>query len=162
MFFVGDIKQSIYRFRGATIENILNFENQFDYAKVIRLEQNYRSTQNILDAANAIIKNNRARKGKNLWTDFGEGEKINNIVTFAETNKNEADEFMLNSDIGAANEGQIAELVWLINNHMEDYEKDVYNYYIGKGDVEKANEYGGSDNISVIVIEPFTNEVKKC
>jgi predicted nucleotidyltransferase len=75
------------------------------------------------------------------WKPFGEGEKINNIVTFAETNKNEADEFMLNSDIGAANEGQIAELVWLINNHMEDYEKDVYNYYIGKGDVEKANEY---------------------
>ncbi len=73
---VGDDDQSIYRFRGATIENILNFENQFDNAKVIRLEQNYRSTQNILDAANAIIKNNRARKGKNLWTSAGEGEKI--------------------------------------------------------------------------------------
>ncbi|MBQ1263341.1 MAG: UvrD-helicase domain-containing protein, partial [Oscillospiraceae bacterium] len=73
---VGDDDQSIYRFRGATIENILNFENQFDYAKVIRLEQNYRSTQNILDAANAIIKNNRARKGKNLWTSAGAGDKI--------------------------------------------------------------------------------------
>ncbi len=73
---VGDDDQSIYRFRGATIENILNFENQFDYAKVIRLEQNYRSTQNILDAANSIIKNNSARKGKNLWTSAGAGEKI--------------------------------------------------------------------------------------
>lgn len=73
---VGDDDQSIYRFRGATIENILNFEDQFENTKVIRLEQNYRSTQNILDAANEIIKNNRARKGKNLWTDKGNGEKI--------------------------------------------------------------------------------------
>ena len=73
---VGDDDQSIYRFRGATIENILNFENQFDNATVIRLEQNYRSTQNILDAANAIIKNNTERKGKNLWTSAGSGEKI--------------------------------------------------------------------------------------
>lgn len=73
---VGDDDQSIYRFRGATIENILNFENQFENAQVIRLEQNYRSTQNILDAANAIIKNNTERKGKNLWTAAGSGEKI--------------------------------------------------------------------------------------
>jgi len=73
---VGDDDQSIYRFRGATIENILNFENQFESARVIRLEQNYRSTQNILDAANAIIKNNTERKGKNLWTSQGGGEKI--------------------------------------------------------------------------------------
>ena len=73
---VGDDDQSIYRFRGATIENILNFENQFDNACVIRLEQNYRSTQNILDAANSIIKHNTERKGKNLWTASGSGEKI--------------------------------------------------------------------------------------
>ncbi len=73
---VGDDDQSIYKFRGATIENILNFENQFENAHVIRLEQNYRSTQNILDAANAIIKNNTERKGKNLWTSKGSGEKI--------------------------------------------------------------------------------------
>lgn len=73
---VGDDDQSIYRFRGATIRNILEFEDENPNCMVIRLEQNYRSTGNILDAANAVIKNNRGRKGKNLWTDFGEGEKI--------------------------------------------------------------------------------------
>ena len=73
---VGDDDQSIYKFRGATIENILDFEDSFDNATVIRLEQNYRSTQNILDAANSVIQNNTARKGKNLWTENGEGEKL--------------------------------------------------------------------------------------
>lgn len=73
---VGDDDQSIYKFRGATIANILNFENQFPDAGVIRLEQNYRSTQNILSAANSVIANNSARKGKNLWTSAGDGEKI--------------------------------------------------------------------------------------
>ncbi len=73
---VGDDDQSIYRFRGASIENILGFEQQYRGARVIRLEQNYRSTKYILDAANAVIANNRGRKGKNLWTDNGQGEKI--------------------------------------------------------------------------------------
>ena len=73
---VGDDDQSIYKFRGATIENILTFENNFENAEVIRLEQNYRSTQNILDGANAVIANNEQRKGKELWTSNGEGEKI--------------------------------------------------------------------------------------
>ena len=73
---VGDDDQSIYRFRGATIENILSFESEYKNARVIRLEQNYRSTGNILEAANAVIRNNRGRKGKNLWTDHGEGEKV--------------------------------------------------------------------------------------
>lgn len=73
---VGDDDQSIYRFRGATIENILDFEKEYGNARVIRLEQNYRSTQSILDAANAIIENNRSRKGKTLWTSNGRGEKI--------------------------------------------------------------------------------------
>ncbi|MBR7132843.1 MAG: UvrD-helicase domain-containing protein [Clostridia bacterium] len=73
---VGDDDQSIYRFRGATIENILNFEDEYENAKTIRLEQNYRSTSNILNAANSVIENNKGRKGKTLWTDNGEGEKI--------------------------------------------------------------------------------------
>ena len=73
---VGDDDQSIYKFRGATIENILSFEKNYKNAQVIRLEQNYRSTQNILDGANAVIANNENRKGKNLWTSNGEGEKI--------------------------------------------------------------------------------------
>ena len=73
---VGDDDQSIYKFRGANIYNILNFEKEFPDAKVIKLEQNYRSTQNILDAANHVIANNVGRKRKELWTDNGEGEKI--------------------------------------------------------------------------------------
>ena len=84
---VGDDDQSIYRFRGANIENILNFEQQYPTARTIRLEQNYRSTQNILDAANAVIKNNAGRKGKTLWTDNGAGETVT-----VKTNFNESDE----------------------------------------------------------------------
>lgn len=73
---VGDDSQSIYSFRGANYKNILNFENDYKDAKTILLEQNYRSTGNILDAANQVIKNNRDRKDKNLWTNKGPGEKI--------------------------------------------------------------------------------------
>lgn len=73
---VGDDDQSIYKFRGATIENILSFENTFKGAKMIRLEQNYRSTQNILNAANGVISNNTMRKGKTLWTENAVGDKI--------------------------------------------------------------------------------------
>ena len=73
---VGDDDQSIYKFRGADIENILSFEKEFKGAAVIKLEQNYRSTQNILDAANKVISHNLGRKGKTLWTKCGEGEKV--------------------------------------------------------------------------------------
>ena len=73
---VGDDDQSIYKFRGATIENILSFNKTYQNARVIRLEQNYRSTQNILDAANAVIDHNSGRMGKTLWTSHGEGELI--------------------------------------------------------------------------------------
>ncbi len=84
---VGDDDQSIYRFRGANIENILNFEKQYPDARTIRLEQNYRSTQNILDAANAVIKNNQGRKGKTLWTDNGGGEQVTVKTTFNESDE---------------------------------------------------------------------------
>lgn len=85
---VGDDDQSIYKFRGATIENILSFEKTFPAAQVIRLEQNYRSTQNVLDAANAVIKNNTERKGKNLWTANGSGDKI--VHYHAQSERDEA------------------------------------------------------------------------
>ena len=81
---VGDDDQSIYRFRGATIENIMSFEFQFRNAVTIRLEQNYRSTQTILDAANAVIAYNSQRKGKNLWTDNGIGDKISAHTAYDE------------------------------------------------------------------------------
>lgn len=84
---VGDDDQSIYRFRGATIENILSFENHYKGARVIRLEENYRSTQNILDGANAVIANNKNRKGKTLFTRSGAGDKI-----ILNTAMNESDE----------------------------------------------------------------------
>lgn len=73
---VGDDDQSIYRFRGATIENILSFEQQYPTCRTIRLEENYRSTKHILEASNAVIRNNQGRKGKELWTRAGEGEKL--------------------------------------------------------------------------------------
>ena len=91
---VGDDDQSIYKFRGATIENILNFEKVFAGAKTIRLEQNYRSTANILNAANSVIKNNLGRKGKTLWTESGDGEKIHHY-----TATNEQDEASHIADI---------------------------------------------------------------
>lgn len=86
---VGDDDQSIYKFRGANIENILGFETVFSDAKVIKLEQNYRSTQNILDAANAVIANNKGRKGKKLWTENKSGTKISSYI--AETDHAEAE-----------------------------------------------------------------------
>ena len=86
---VGDDDQSIYKFRGANIKNILNFEQEFKDTKVIKLEQNYRSTSNILDAANAVIRNNAGRKDKTLWTDNGEGDKL--VLKQFDTGYDEAD-----------------------------------------------------------------------
>ena len=84
---VGDDDQSIYRFRGADITNILSFERQFKGARVIRLEQNYRSTQNILDAANAVIRHNQGRKGKTLWTENDRGELVTVKTTYNESDE---------------------------------------------------------------------------
>ncbi len=91
---VGDDDQSIYRFRGATIENILNFERIFPGTKTIRLEQNYRSTSNILNAANCVIQHNTERKGKTLWTRNDEGDKVQ-----VYTAENEQDEAMHIADV---------------------------------------------------------------
>ena len=84
---VGDDDRCSYRFRGADITNILSFERQFKGARVIRLEQNYRSTQNILDAANAVIRHNQGRKGKTLWTENGRGELVTVKTTYNESDE---------------------------------------------------------------------------
>ena len=101
---VGDDDQSIYKFRGATIENIMDFEKNYRNATLIRLEQNYRSTGNILDAANAVIKNNKERKGKNLWTAGEAGEKIVLFTADSEINEGNyiADEIATNVSNGRA------------------------------------------------------------
>ena len=88
---VGDDDQSIYKFRGATIENILSFEHEFKGCRTIRLEQNYRSTSHILDAANAVIRNNSGRKGKELWTDAGTGDLVKLYVA---DNENEEAQYV--------------------------------------------------------------------
>ena len=100
---VGDDDQSIYRFRGADISNILNFEKEYAGTRTIRLEQNYRSTQHILSAANAVISHNTARKGKNLWTDAGDGGKVTIKTVY-----NESDEanFVVSSIMSDYNRGK--------------------------------------------------------
>jgi len=107
---VGDADQSIYAFRGATIRNILEFEADYPNAKTILLEQNYRSTQTILSAANAVIEKNRGRKPKNLWTDSGTGERIIGYVADSEHDEaafvaNEVDRL---TDEGLAKPGEVA------------------------------------------------------
>ena len=99
---VGDDDQSIYRFRGATIENILSFENLYKGAKVIRLEENYRSTQNILDGANAVISHNKNRKGKTLFTRSGSGDKIvyKTVMSESEESQYIIDEIVKNVNNG--------------------------------------------------------------
>jgi len=121
---VGDDDQSIYKFRGATIENILSFESQFPGAKVIRLEQNYRSTQNILDAANHVISNNTERKGKELWTANGAGPKV--TVRRAENEEAEA-EFVANTVLDGAARGA----------HFSDYAV-LYRMHAQSNSIEKA------------------------
>ncbi|MBQ5739609.1 MAG: UvrD-helicase domain-containing protein, partial [Oscillospiraceae bacterium] len=100
---VGDDDQSIYRFRGADITNILNFEKDYHNARTIRLEQNYRSTQHILSAANGVIANNTGRKGKTLWTSSGDGDKVTIKTVY-----NEADEanFIVSSIMSDYNRGK--------------------------------------------------------
>ena len=100
---VGDDDQSIYRFRGATIENILSFEQQFRGCRTIRLEQNYRSTEQILEAANNVIRHNRSRKGKELWTGLGRGDPVK-IITVQ--NENEEAAFVAASILSDFSQGK--------------------------------------------------------
>jgi len=113
---VGDDDQSIYKFRGATIRNILDFEKTYPDAKTIRLEQNYRSTQMILDAANAVIKNNVGRKGKTLWTDNGEGVKT---VRYQAENQEDEAQFISNTILkGYSNSWKFGDFAVLYRNHV--------------------------------------------
>lgn len=101
---VGDDDQSIYRFRGATIDNILDFDKAFESARIIKLEQNYRSTQNILSAANAVIKHNFGRRGKELWSQGGDGDKIRVKKL---QNQNEESKYIINKILdGVARENR--------------------------------------------------------
>ena len=99
---VGDDDQSIYKFRGATIENILSFESQYKNCRTIRLEQNYRSTGHILDAANAVIRNNFGRKGKELWTNKGSGDVIKLYVA---DNENDEAQYVASAIMGSYSQG---------------------------------------------------------
>jgi len=99
---VGDDDQSIYKFRGATIENILSFEEQYKNCRTIRLEQNYRSTAHILDAANAVIRNNLGRKGKELWTSKGNGTQIE---LYCADNEHEEAQFVASTIMSAYSQG---------------------------------------------------------
>ena len=121
---VGDDDQSIYKFRGATITNILEFEQQYKNAKTIRLEQNYRSTQNILSAANELIRNNAKRKGKELWTDNGEGAKIR--FHRSDTQEREA-EYIAKTILDGFSEG----------NHWGDY-AILYRNHVLSNNIESA------------------------
>lgn len=120
---VGDDDQSIYKFRGATIENILNFEKTYKDAKIIKLEQNYRSTQNILDAANAVIENNSERKGKKLWTQNNAGEKIHLHTAFNENDEaNYIAETILNKVATGANYSDFA-ILYRMNAQSSNIER---------------------------------------
>ena len=99
---MGDDDQSIYKFRGATIENILSFEEQYKNCRTIRLEQNYRSTAHILDAANAVIRNNLGRKGKELWTSKGNGTQIE---LYCADNEHEEAQFVASTIMSAYSQG---------------------------------------------------------
>ena len=114
---VGDDDQSIYKFRGANIQNILGFEDEFEDAVTIKLEQNYRSTKNILNAANAVIANNSERKGKDLWTANVEGDKI--IINTAKTERDEGDYIASQIDKSVASGSQYSDFAILYRTNAQ-------------------------------------------
>src|SRR5215212_10063122 len=113
---VGDEDQSIYRFRGADIQNILNFERDFPGARIVKLEQNYRSTGNILDAATGVVSNNLARKGKTLFTDIGSGEPVR-VVTCS--NEREEAQFVIEKITGARSRYKLSDLAVLFRTNAQ-------------------------------------------
>jgi DNA helicase-2/ATP-dependent DNA helicase PcrA len=113
---VGDEDQSIYRFRGADINNILNFERDFPGARIIKLEQNYRSTGNILDAATGVVSNNIARKGKTLFTDLGAGEPVRIVTT---SNEREEAQFVIEKIVSMRGPGPLSEFAVLFRTNAQ-------------------------------------------
>ena len=113
---VGDEDQSIYRFRGADIQNILNFERDFPGARVVKLEQNYRSTGNILDAATGVVSNNIARKGKKLFTDSGSGEPVRIVTT---SNEREEAQFVIEKITGGRARFKLSDFAVLFRTNAQ-------------------------------------------
>ena len=143
-FVVGDDDQSIYRWRGARVENLFQFERDFNDTQVVRLEQNYRSTANILQAANAVIDNNDARMGKNLWTDGASGELIKLYGAF---NERDEAEFVINriqDYIGEGNRRADAAILYRSNAQSRVFEESLlaagipYRVYGGQRFFERA------------------------
>lgn len=127
---VGDDDQSIYKFRGAAIENILNFENQIDNVKTIKLEQNYRSTKNILSAANSVISHNSMRKNKKIWTEGEQGEKIKEVHVSVE---NEEAEFICKKIIENVSNGMLYKdhvVLYRLNAQSANIEKFLIRHSI--------------------------------
>ncbi len=127
---VGDDDQSIYRFRGATIENILEFDKAFESARIVKLEQNYRSTQTILSAANAVIKHNFGRRGKELWCDKGEGEKIRVKKL---QNQNEESKYIINKIIDGVTRDKRKYSDFAVLYRMNAQSNSLENYFAKSG-----------------------------
>lgn len=119
---VGDDDQSIYKFRGATIENILSFEETFKGCRTIRLEQNYRSTSRILEASNAVIRNNLGRKGKELWTENGTGEPLKLYIADSETDEAQYIASKIMSDFGRGVNWRDNAILYRINAMSNQFE----------------------------------------
>lgn len=120
---VGDDDQSIYKFRGATIENIINFDKNFGGAKIVRLEQNYRSTKNILNAANAVIENNEHRKGKTLWTENVSGDKIHVHTAYNEYDEAEYMDEIIQSSVAEGAKYSDFAILYRMNSQSNVIEK---------------------------------------
>jgi DNA helicase-2/ATP-dependent DNA helicase PcrA len=127
---VGDDDQGIYKFRGATIDNILGFEKEFKNCRVIRLEQNYRSTENILTAANAVISKNVGRKGKTLWTDNGQGETVTLKVVLNERDESDAAAAIIHSAVSGGDNYRDFAVLYRTNAQSFNFENSFRRFNI--------------------------------